>query len=376
MNLNRLYTEIILVSVLLLTACHKIAPVLYRIPLSEGIEHAALFDAGDYIDSVDYVLLETNDSCWIGDVYKIIPYRNFYYIRDLHENLFLFTDRGKFLRKIGKKEKGPGEYVTFTDFAVDPANGDVYLAALGKLMVYSMEGKLLRAEEIPFDWQVFAFAGQKHLVFIAPVPLEAQTPLLTICDKSGKNAGQIAGRAVACDLGYFNWIQEQSGRIYYKEEFSDTLFYIDELMNPHPYARIEWGNYKFQPAHFTMEKHKEWPEYYRINALFDFKGFMILNVQCGLMDQGLNTDAYVFDKASGKVGVFESNGEHSGLQIDGTVYGPKAAYGNRLIGIIPATELAGKTEIRNPELQKMICQMDENANPVLAVLYMKQLGEK
>lgn len=147
-------------------------------------------------------------------------------------------------------------------------------------------------------------------------------------------------------------------------------------MNPHPYARIEWENYKFQPAHFTMEKHKEWPEYYRINALFDFKGFMILNVQCGLMDQGLNTDAYVFDKASSKVGVFERNGEHNGLQIDGIVYGPKAAYGNRLIGIIPATELAGKAEIRNPELQKMICQMDENANPVLAVLYTKQLGGK
>lgn len=105
MNLNRLYTEIILVSVLLLTACHKTAPVLYRIPLSEGIEHAALFDAGDYIDSV---LLETNDSCWIGDVYKIIPYRNFYYIRDLHENLFFVYGPGKISPQDREKRERAG----------------------------------------------------------------------------------------------------------------------------------------------------------------------------------------------------------------------------------------------------------------------------
>lgn len=371
MDFYRQFVKLFLVFVPLFMACNRTEPILYRIPLEEGIRNASRLDWKDYVDSIRYVPLETNDSCLIADVYKIVSWENFYYVRDLQENLFLFAGDGKFIRKIGKQGKGPGEYTALADFMVDPLNGDIYLVTLGKIMVYSKEGKLLRTNDIGLNWQVAAFSGENHFVFVAPVPLDKQTPFLLVCDKNAEEICRIPGKEVVCDLGYFNWLQEQAGRVYYKEEFSDTLFYLDESFGPHPYACIDLGEFKFQPSHFTLEMMDEWPKYYRLNGMFDFKKSMVLNVQCGLMEQGQKLDSYLFDKESGKVGIFEENTAHDGFQIDGVVYRPRAVFQRCLLSTVSAMQLVEMRGTRAPGLQEVIRKTNENANPVLAILYMK-----
>lgn len=337
--------------------------------MAQALESVSSLKAEEYIASIRYVPLETTDSCFLGDIYKIIPWGDFYYVSDL-EKVFLFSTDGKFLRKFGKKGRGPEEYTALTDFVVDPDNGDIYLLGLGKILVYSLDGKFLRSFEMDVDWQVATFDGNGHIVFISAVAFE-ERPLLIVCDKSGQVVRNIFGMKCFCHLGYFNWIQEKEGRVYYKEEFSDTLVYLDSSLDKHPYALVDLENYKFQPSHFSMEMMDQWSKYYRLNGVFDFKRTMIINVQQGLMDQGKRLNSYLFDKESGEIGVFEKNTDQNGLRIGDVVYVPRAACEDKLVCVIPTLNLLENENIRNPELREIISQMDENANPVLAIMVMK-----
>lgn len=81
----------------LMAGCGKKEKTLYDIPLAQALESVSSLKAEEYIASIRYVPLETTDSCFLGDIYKIIPWGDFYYVSDL-EKVFLFSTDGKFLR--------------------------------------------------------------------------------------------------------------------------------------------------------------------------------------------------------------------------------------------------------------------------------------
>lgn len=56
--------------------CRNAENNLYRIPLKEALSgNVHRFSAGEVIDSVRYIPLETTDSCFIGDLYKILCWK-------------------------------------------------------------------------------------------------------------------------------------------------------------------------------------------------------------------------------------------------------------------------------------------------------------
>ena len=97
---------------------------------------------------VEYIPLETTDNSLIStlaytavsDKYIVIGEAKFF-------EIFLFDRQGKFIRKIGRRGNGPGEYLAFHDMDVDFDKEEVYIYSLGniqKMWVYSLNGKFLR----------------------------------------------------------------------------------------------------------------------------------------------------------------------------------------------------------------------------------------
>ena len=351
--------------------CRNAENNLYRIPLKEALSgNVHRFSAGEVIDSVRYIPLETTDSCFIGDLYKILCWKDFYYIRDLQGNLYLFTTQGHFLRKIGKQGRGPEEYTALCDFAVDPANGDIYLLTLGKVMVFSLYGELNNTFPVSTDWEVCTFAPSGFLAFITPVS-SSQAPfyLLNLCDKQGETVLQIPGQPVNCGFVYYNWIQEQGGKAFYKEEFSDTLYYLDAKNTPHPYACMDFGNFRFVPALFDFAKAEKWTKYYRLDGVFNFTRTLVMNVQQGLVDK--NIQSYLFDKSSGTIGTLGKRSRQKGFIIDGIECFPLAACENQLICAAYASQLPENPAIKSPQLKAIANSMSPDSNPLLVVLFMK-----
>ena len=120
---NNLYIWCILILVVCVQGCrNKVEDSLYCISLEEALRAPRQLESGNYIDHIEYIPLETTDSCFISDIYKIERWKDRLYISDLSEDLYLFSAEGKFIRKIGTKGRGTGEYNALTDFAVNQEN--------------------------------------------------------------------------------------------------------------------------------------------------------------------------------------------------------------------------------------------------------------
>lgn len=85
------------------------------------------YDLADDVElSFDMIPLETNDSCLLGNIQRIIYQNNKYYILDDNHTITIFDTTGNFNRALNKQGRAPGEYKSIRDFVVIGDNIWIY----------------------------------------------------------------------------------------------------------------------------------------------------------------------------------------------------------------------------------------------------------
>jgi hypothetical protein len=87
--------------------------------------------------------LESSDNCLIGEITKILFYRERMFILDKSIKLLAFDMNGKYLFNVGQEGRGPGEYASIRDFDIDET-GNIYMLAYQKILQYDKDGKYLK----------------------------------------------------------------------------------------------------------------------------------------------------------------------------------------------------------------------------------------
>lgn len=102
-------------------------------------------------DTVRHLFLETNSNCLIGNISKIQFKDSLIYIGDFEntQSIFVFNLKGKFVKKLFKQGRGPGEYTTISMFNVDVYN-NIYILdnRLGKEFIYSQDFRLIKENKL------------------------------------------------------------------------------------------------------------------------------------------------------------------------------------------------------------------------------------
>ena len=81
-----------------------------------------------FVDSIEYVYLETNDSCLIRSITDIVVSNNRLFVFDEpQQTIWVFDREGKYINKICKKGSGPGEYSQIYQFEYDQRNNQIAL---------------------------------------------------------------------------------------------------------------------------------------------------------------------------------------------------------------------------------------------------------
>ncbi len=100
----------------------------------------------EHFSNVKLVFLETTDECIVGNIDQLRTHDDLYYVLDRSfKSLLVFNEKGKFLRKIGKVGRGPGEYTSPRSFRIDEKNKKIYVLDYisRKLIIYDFDGKFL-----------------------------------------------------------------------------------------------------------------------------------------------------------------------------------------------------------------------------------------
>lgn len=81
-----------------------------------------------FLETPDVIVLETKPECVIQNICTIEMYKdNIYILDDCVHALYVFRKDGSFLKRIGHRGRGHGEYLQLSDFSIDRENGIIYL---------------------------------------------------------------------------------------------------------------------------------------------------------------------------------------------------------------------------------------------------------
>lgn len=106
-------------------------------------------DLKDIVDSIEYVVLETTDSCLLSDILCAKRDGDFYFVRDT-KGLYIFDREGRFLNEISNRGPGPEEYIYLDNFYLDRDKKQVclILSAQKRILRYDYRGKYIGAYTI------------------------------------------------------------------------------------------------------------------------------------------------------------------------------------------------------------------------------------
>jgi hypothetical protein len=85
--------------------------------------------------NIQYIPLETNSASLLKTILHIELCDSIIFVCD-NDKLLKFDTAGRFIKQIGIKGNGPGEYPSINDFSVDKINQLIYIAAVRFKGVY------------------------------------------------------------------------------------------------------------------------------------------------------------------------------------------------------------------------------------------------
>ncbi|MFV0591163.1 MAG: 6-bladed beta-propeller [Draconibacterium sp.] len=195
---------------------------------------------------VKLVPLETTRECLIGNIDQLLIENDTIYVMDqrIAKSLFVFDKTGKFIRKIGRQGKGPGEYISPRSFAIDNKNRRINVYGVSKILNYTLNGDFMN-EINTRGRSVKEIANLDGIIYVDhdPIPQDKNSTLLTAYDKDGKEVntwlpnGQY-NHGFQQHSGYFFHLIKTPYDIKYIRPFFDTIFCINNQQLT-PFIAIE-----------------------------------------------------------------------------------------------------------------------------------------
>lgn len=207
----------------------KEKPKEFDIPSFDLMSNLQKAKLSDFVDSVQYIPLETNDSSLIGSISRVIATSHYIFIGDRVTNsVLVFSKQGEFLNKIYRQGRGPEEYVRLYDFDVNEKDSSIYFYCGSKIQIYDYMG--IYKQTIPIKTSVSPIS-----IAVSTNSIYFSTNYNTCNDKQPYNSIFINpnGKVIERTSPYSTEIAGQinySPRLYFRF-YNDTLLYFNNFEN-------------------------------------------------------------------------------------------------------------------------------------------------
>lgn len=103
-----------------------------------------------FVDSITYIPLETTEECLIGKIRDVIISDSIVFVlKDERNEILLFNNQGKYLRKIFHEGEGPGEYRVINQMSYNEKRQSLSISS-HKIIEYDLYGNLKNEFTPPF----------------------------------------------------------------------------------------------------------------------------------------------------------------------------------------------------------------------------------
>jgi hypothetical protein len=391
-----------------------------EIEFEKNIHNFHNFKLSKLCDNIEYIALESNDSTIFERIHFIDITDNYILIYDTKQ-CFLFDRSGRFLQNIGRKGHGPGEYRFVGQLRI--LNNEFFIPDPGRntLMVFNNLNKF--KEEIKTS---DCFTNQRFIenyfvlsdsTFFIQIPNHngVQKNRIALINRKGNVLKEYANTTFfqrdkpgATTMDYAANFYRYNGNIRYKELLNDTIWQVedDRLKPVYVINRGKYGTPNYYRGLPLSKVGKRYRESIWIHKIFESKVYIIVKTSfmknypfdfyrnIGINELKIQYEIIgLFNKQSGEFFFIaptqiKDQIEPTGIEndIDGGInFMPNyTVCDSLLLGWANAFELkqfvsSKAFKLSNPkypekkkELEQLANSLDENDNPVLMLVKLKE----
>lgn len=341
-------------------------------------------------DDINYTPLD--NSIQLGEFY------DFHYPNFINSEIFLYENKigvlvfernGKFIRQIGSKGRGPGEYRYGLDFTVDKKNETIYINDLSYIKVYNKEGQFLRSFSLKQHGDMInciKFFNSKLFAFFA-IQFENTPNEWMVFDTLGKVITSQKRRIpqFMSNVGGGEGAYYYNNKIGFWNEYADTIFLVSDEFRLTPSFIISPGEHRYPKIRINSPA--ELSNLMSLRQIFETHQFFVVRY---IFNEGKYLA--LIDKVNHRI--FLSNWEYDGSggilnDFDGGPrFLPKAYYTvndrEYIIGFLYPYQLknfVSRNDFKNSspkypekkiELERLASSLKETDNPVLVTVGLKK----
>jgi len=203
-----------------------------------------------FVDTIEFIPLETNDENLIGKVNRIFYRNGKYYLRTtqgmMNGKLSVFNKTGKYLWGLNKKGQGPGEYTDFEDFSIAD-NGNIIIPTIKKIITYDSLGNFL--SENRFEQYLFEFLniGNDNYIVLDCNAVQHGNNLFSIIDSKGNIKKRIFKQSELESkrnglIVTWRSLSLFKSNLYFMPPYCDTIYSMDNKKNIKRLYYIDYHN--------------------------------------------------------------------------------------------------------------------------------------
>jgi hypothetical protein len=205
-----------------------------------------------FVDTVEFIPLETNNENLIGEVDRIIYRNGKYYLRTTYGmqngKLSIFDKTGKYLWGLNKRGQGPGEYEELEDFALTN-NGHIIIPTYKRIITYDSTGIFLSENRIDIFMSEFTNIDDNNLIVMHFAADHHNNKLFSIMDNRGNmqkslfEQSKLEAKKSSFLITWRSLIHYKSC-VYFIYPYCDTIYSISNIENIKPLYYVNYGKKK------------------------------------------------------------------------------------------------------------------------------------
>jgi hypothetical protein len=374
--------------VFLITACIKKNNSVNNLPVLSPGSLAGDVLLSDIAEEVSYLKLD--NSILLSNILDVKKSKAGYYIKT-RDGLFYFNNQGKYQFQVGKKGKGPDEYTFVEDFAIDEKSQQLFILNWNSVKVYGFSGEFMNSFDTPGKEQFYEMEiHEDRLIFPKGFGFMPQEKDWHITDLNGNPITMKPNHITTGEMRVeykVNLCFEAENKFFYWNQLNDTIFQVGN--RPAAAFLFAKDNLRVTENDLASEENYRNKASWQLLSVLGTNRYLFFDYLL-IKDMKKNHTVYDKKKMQHLMLVQEKIGEvfYNANSFDnGPVFIPKSKFFNNneehLIGWIDAFKIKehvasdafSTSSPINPEkkleLEQLANQLDENDNPVLMMVKLK-----
>ena len=344
----------------------------------------------DVATNIEYVPLKTIENSLLKSITKIVTCDNIIYIRSSLDDIFCFDNKGNFLYNLNKTGRGPGEYTYIVDFDISSDNKALLVLSTGNILLFNITGTEFTFNTSislmkPYPSKISMIPGTTNILLSIDPATGSEQALSILINANGDtlyfkpNHYMFENKSTR----HMHMINESlhynfGNRVCFKEEFSDTVFFVNsESKRFQPRLILDSHGKGGSPRirYDTENTKNNLPEYFWVYYIIETHKYIISSYE-----HNMSRNKVIYDKSSKKKFKIAFDDALEDDINGGPALDPDFCSGNKIYSYIDALTLKEyvtgeefmNSKVSDPgkknELKKLADSLKETDNPVLIIV--------